>query len=64
MGEGGLHSGCESGVLERVMGQSAQSLVLREGFKLCCTAESGLQAEVALSPMCMWALRRQGREGK
>lgn len=42
VGEGGLHSGCEPGVLERVMGQSAQSPVLREGFNLCCTAESGL----------------------
>jgi len=58
-----MHLGCESGAPEGVVGQSAQSRVLREGFKLHCTAESGLEIEVDLSPVYVCALRRQGREG-
>lgn len=63
-GVGGLHSGCESGVPEGVVGQSAQSRVLREGFKLGCTAQSGLEAEVDLRPGYVCVLRRQRREGR
>ena len=51
----GVHSGCEAGAPEGVMGHSAQSPVFREGFKHHCTAKSGLKAEADLVP-CMWVL--------
>lgn len=55
-----MHSGCEAGAPAGMMGHSAQSPVFREGFKHHCTAESGLEAEVDLSPVYVGALRRRG----